>query len=109
MEVITAPDGAQAVKLFSKYQQKIGLAILDMTMPEIDGLDTAQAIREENPDLPIILYSGYSIEEMSARALGKNISLFLTKPFTFDEFVRAVKSALKLAKKSLDSDTSVSI
>jgi len=86
---IIASDGEQAVALFSKHQDDIQLVILDIIMPKRNGKDTAIAIRDIQPDMPIVFITGYNEE----RSLGKwvnNHETIITKPFSIHAFSQIV-------------------
>ena len=79
-EVITASGGLEALKLFPDHRKKLRCVISDLTMPEMDGWQTIQALREIDSSVPIILSSGYD----KAQVLSANPEVmpegFLWKP-----------------------------
>ena len=81
-EVVTAEDGRAAVEQYRQRTQDIRLAILDLTMPHLDGIETFAALRRIDPGLPVILASGYSHEDVAARFAGKGLTGVLQKPYT---------------------------
>ena len=64
--VLTAVSGEDALQQFSKHRQAIGCVVLDLTMPVMDGKQIFQRMRELSPDLPIIIASGLSADEVWA-------------------------------------------
>ena len=91
-EIIPAYDGAQALKLLEENQ--VDLIILDVMMPELDGIPTTLKIRESS-SVPIIILSAKS--EDADKILGLNIGAddYLTKPFNPLELVARVKSQIR--------------
>ncbi|QVW26020.1 PAS domain S-box protein [Pseudomonas hormoni] len=88
--VISAVSGAQALKVFDS-EQAIDLVITDMAMPQMDGAQLAQAIRNIKPDLPIVLATGYAERlEGFATRLPR-----LSKPFTQLNLVEIIASTMK--------------
>ncbi|PTY07387.1 hypothetical protein DB347_08795 [Opitutaceae bacterium EW11] len=81
---LSAPDGAQAVALVRDTQTRIGGVLLDLTMPELDGVSTLKALRALRPDLKAVLMSGYDQSEATQRFDGLGLHGFLQKPFTID-------------------------
>jgi two-component system cell cycle sensor histidine kinase/response regulator CckA len=76
--VVIAEDGREAVEAFRPIADSVTLALIDLTMPGLDGRETLAAMRSIKPDLRAILMSGYSPADMvSAASHG-----FLQKPFT---------------------------
>ncbi|TWC52064.1 hypothetical protein FBY04_11590 [Pseudomonas sp. SJZ080] len=88
--VISAVSGAEALTVFDS-EQAIDLVITDMAMPQMDGAQLAQAIRNVKPDLPIILATGYAERlEGFATRLPR-----LSKPFTQLNLVEIIASTMK--------------
>lgn len=91
-EVLTANRGRKAVELVREQKDRLSLVILDLTMPEMNGKRTLDALREVAPDLKVLLCSGYSEEQEAAEIRGRCCG-FLQKPFdaaTLSEKVRSV-------------------
>ena len=93
-KVITANDGAEAVRVYQARTAEIDLMVLDMMMPEMSGSGVVQEVRQTDPDLPCLLASGYS--ELNQReGLEVNArTAFITKPFRREELLRAARSLL---------------
>lgn len=81
--VFTVSNGAQAVALFQQPQPIDGV-LLDLTMPELDGVSTLQALRALRPGIRAVLMSGYEQHEAVRRFDGLGLAGFLQKPFTID-------------------------
>ena len=79
--VITAVDGADAIRLFEQHSAEIGAVILDLTMPVMSGEEAAAELHRVRPDVPIILTSGYSEQAMAGKPGGQGITGFLKKPY----------------------------
>jgi len=100
-DVITAADGQSGIELARNNAPD--LVLLDVFMPDMDGLTTAQAIHREQPDLPIIAVSGFmfggqcptmpGFDDMAAEA-GAISTLY--KPFKPAELMQAIRKALKV-------------
>ncbi len=76
----------------------IDLVILDLVMPGMDGGKLFDRIREMNPDLPVMLSSGYSINGHAADIMKRGCNGFIQKPFTITELSRMVRRVLDDAK-----------
>lgn len=73
------------------------LLITDWKMPEIDGLEVTKRIKKENPNLAVIMITGYPSVESSINALRSGVSDYVPKPFTPDELNDAVIRVLEKA------------
>jgi PAS domain S-box-containing protein len=91
-EVATASSGRMAVEIMRERQ--IDLAMLDMTMPEMNGLQTLGALRAIRPDLPAILSTGFSEPEATQQFAGTQLSGFIKKPYAPNVLVAKVREAL---------------
>lgn len=81
--VLTAASGPEALDILQK--NKVNIVLTDMKMSPMDGLDTVIAVRKLRPGMPIVLMTGYAIEERVAEALERKASTCLRKPFNVDE------------------------
>jgi PAS domain S-box-containing protein len=81
LQVLTAADGAEALEVYREKHHKIDVVLLDMTMPRLDGAETFRKLRNLNPDLKVILTSGYNEQDATSRFVGKGLAGFIQKPF----------------------------
>lgn len=94
LSVLTAPDGKEAVSIFNENRDQLDLAIIDLTMPFMDGAAVFAEIRKQMPDLPVIIISGYTEYEIKSQFTGKNVTGFIQKPFSTREMTEKVSEAL---------------
>jgi len=80
-EVLTAPSGKEAIDLARRFGAKISLVVLDMTMPDMSGRQTYEALKEITPSIKVLLSSGYSIEGQAQELLDSGCKGFIQKPF----------------------------
>jgi UDP-3-O-[3-hydroxymyristoyl] N-acetylglucosamine deacetylase len=90
--VSEAADGHAALE--SLAAELPGLVLLDVWMPELDGIDLLARIREIYEDLPVVVVSGHGNVETAVRATRLGASDFLEKPFSIDGLLRSVGRAL---------------
>ena len=90
--VITAVDGADAVEIFKKRYKEIDLVILDLTMPNMDGSQAFSEIRNIKEDIKVIIASGYSFNDITARFSGKRLVGIIQKPYTIDKMREILKN-----------------
>lgn len=91
--VITASDGAEALKKYIENIQQIKLAILDIVMPVMDGPTAAKALKKYNKDLKIILTTGFEGHQSIEKSAG-DIDRFIRKPYTSIELLEIVSALL---------------
>jgi response regulator NasT len=89
-EVREARDGAEAVAVAREWEPD--LALLDVKMPVLDGIEAARQIIAARP-LPVVLVTAYSDRPLVERAIGAGIFGYLLKPFRESEIVPAVETA----------------
>lgn len=93
-QVITACDGADAVRVFSENAGQIRAVLLDMAMPILGGEEVFRALRERRPDVPILLTSGYDGHDTAGRLAGDANADFIQKPYTPNELVAKLAALL---------------
>ncbi len=98
-EVLRARDGQEAVACFREQAEHIRLAILDFTMPRMNGIEALHELRLLQPSLPVILSSGYDPEAAVRGLVDREEALFLPKPYTMREFHRMVGKAMARAQE----------
>jgi PAS domain S-box-containing protein len=80
-DVRLAVDGCEGVEIFRSSPHYFALVLLDLTMPRLGGESVLQIIREELPELPVVVMSGYSEAEVTARLGAGAPTAFIQKPF----------------------------
>ncbi len=92
--VETAADGAAALEQVRQLGDELGLVVLDLQMPVMDGEETFHRLRSLAPHLPVLLCSGYAREEKAERLLAAGARGYLHKPFELGQLRKAVHRAL---------------
>lgn len=87
-DAIAAADGKTALELFRSHQADLHLLVTDVDMPSMDGIELAQTVLAEQPNVRILLISGKHSPAQDTRLP------FLLKPFQPEELCRAVAAAL---------------
>jgi CheY-like chemotaxis protein len=96
-DVLPTKDGAEALASFQKTPDRFRLALLDLTMPRMDGLETFAELRRLRPSLPVILSSGYDADAAAQGLVALGQVRFLPKPYPVRELRRMVTEALEEA------------
>jgi CheY-like chemotaxis protein len=94
LSAVAASDGLEAIRLFADQSGKFDCVLLDLTMPHMDGEKTLDELRKIRADVPVIICSGYSVQEVSKRFQGKKVEFFLTKPFDIDSLTQAIRAVV---------------
>src|SRR6266446_2740513 len=94
-EVLEAPDGRRALELLQHAAPR--LAIVDVWMPEMDGIELVERMREQAPGVPIIVISGHGTIETAVRVIRLGAFDFLEKPFQLESLLQVVDRALGAA------------
>jgi signal transduction histidine kinase/CheY-like chemotaxis protein len=93
--VIAASDGREAVDVFGKHADGIGVVLLDMKMPRLSGEEAFQEIRRIRPDLRVILSSGYTQEDATSRFAGMGLAGFVQKPYERLDLIAKLREVLR--------------
>lgn len=91
--LLRAHNGIEAVTI--NEDEKPDLILMDIRMPEMDGLDATRIIKEVNPDLPVIALSAYAFEENIREAKLAGCDDFMAKPFRVEDLIETVKKHIK--------------
>lgn len=92
--VISAKDGKEALSLF-QYNDDIDLVILDVMMPEMNGLDVCKQIKSSGRNIPILILTAKDREEDQIKAFECGADDYISKPFSFPIFLLRIKALLK--------------
>ncbi len=84
----------EALAFYAENQDQIDLIVLDMIMPELSGKDFYAKVREINPDVKVILSSGYSRDRVAQEILHSGVMAFIQKPFMLTELAEIVNEVL---------------
>jgi DNA-binding response OmpR family regulator len=96
-DVIEADSARQALDLFAAQREEIDAALIDLTMPDMDGVQLLDALRQMRHSLPIVLMSGHSPEDALDRVAGRSRAACLPKPFGVPELLAAIGRVLEPA------------
>jgi PAS domain S-box-containing protein len=92
-EVVTANDGPEAIDILT-VDKRFDVVLLDMTMPRMTGAECFRLINELQPDLPVVLTSGYSAQDAVGRFGSDGIAGFIQKPFMPAALVKTMHDAI---------------
>ena len=89
-----ARNGREAIDVFRKNSQEISCILMDLTMPELDGKEALAEIRKIDPEIPIIITSGYCERDIVSKFSDEKISGFLQKPYSLEDIISAIEAAV---------------
>ncbi len=92
--VIAACDGHQALEVYREHRDEIALVLLDLTMPRMDGEEALCELRLIDPEVRVVMSSGYTESDVVARLAGKGVAGFLQKPYALAELREKLRVAL---------------
>lgn len=101
-EVTTAANGTDALKRFN--EARYNLVVLDIMIPEIDGLAVCEKIRLENTDIPILFLTAKDASDDVIIGLKKGADDYLTKPFVLEEFLLRVAVLIRHSNKGTEQE-----
>jgi len=93
-EVLAAKGGKEAIEVYKANRDRIGMVILDMVMPDMGGGETYDRLKEINPDIKVLLSSGYSIDGQASEILERGCDGFIQKPFNMKDLSRRLREIL---------------
>lgn len=92
--VETASSGVEGIQKYQNTSPKFDIVLLDMIMPKLSGEETFTSLKELNPDIKVLIISGYAAPEAIQSILDRGGRGFVPKPFSIEELARRVRDAL---------------
>lgn len=86
LEILDTPDGEEAIRLFRKTPD-LDIILLDLQIMTIDGLTVCRKIREENPEIPIIIQTAYAMDKERLQSQQAGCNAYLTKPINLKKLI----------------------
>ncbi len=93
-DVLSAKGGKEAIEVYKNNKDKIDIIILDMVMPDIGGGEVYDILKEINPDIKVLLSSGYSISGQATEILKRGCDGFIQKPFNISQLSQEIRVIL---------------
>jgi PAS domain S-box-containing protein len=92
--VLTAHRGKEAIEIYGQNKDRVAIVILDLIMPEMSGGEVYERLKEINPDVKVLLSSGYSLKGEAAHILKRGCHGFIQKPFKTNELSNKIREIL---------------
>jgi DNA-binding NtrC family response regulator len=91
---LEAGHGREALELLADRRSGVSLVLTDVRMPFMNGIQLEQAIRDEWPDLPVVLMSGEATREWIVRLVNESRLSIIRKPFACEELLETIRRRL---------------
>ena len=92
--VLSARNGEEAIEVYGKNRDDIDMVVLDMIMPSMGGGEAYDRMKEINPEVKVLLSSGFSIDGKAAEILRRGCNGFIQKPFTLNDLSQKIREIL---------------
>jgi signal transduction histidine kinase len=96
-EMIEARGGEEGIEIHRREAGRIRAVVLDLTMPNLDGVETLRRLRQADPDVYVVVASGYAEADVEARFRGEAPDGFVQKPFGVEALRKHLRAALERA------------
>ena len=96
------PPPAERARALAKGEARLGLVVLDLVLPDVEGLELFRAIRAARPEVPVVMLTAYGSVDTAVQALREGAYHFLTKPADLEQWRALVRSALE--KRALEEE-----
>jgi PAS domain S-box-containing protein len=95
LQVLTAENGLVGIQVFRQHQQEIGAVVVDMQMPVMNGAEAIRELVKIDPEVELILTSGYSELNLAPELTRSTSLVFLQKPYSLDALIKTVEERIK--------------
>ena len=95
-EVILAENGQEALSLFEYPETVPDLVLSDLVMPVVGGVELYQELSASHPEIPMVVMTGYSVEDETRAMLEKNEVTWIKKPLSAQDIARTMHNVLSL-------------
>jgi DNA-binding NtrC family response regulator len=94
-DVLEAKNGGEAVEIYRENKDTVDMVILDMAMPDMNGGEAYDRMKEIDPEVKVLLTSGYGIEGQATEIMKQGCNGFIQKPFSIDNLSGKIKEVLR--------------
>ena len=96
-QVLLAADGQEAIETYCRHKTEIDVVLLDVGLPKVDGLNVLYKMKSENPDVRVIIVSGFLEPELRTKMQQAGVQHFIDKPYMLDQLVETIQSLIETA------------
>jgi two-component system cell cycle sensor histidine kinase/response regulator CckA len=92
--VMLAADGQEAIDMYRDHQQEIGVVLLDLGLPKLSGWEVFKNLKQQNPDVCVIVASGYLDPDLKSRMHDAGVQYFIEKPYKLNELLATLQGVI---------------
>ncbi|HUC98440.1 MAG TPA: MASE1 domain-containing protein, partial [Candidatus Polarisedimenticolaceae bacterium] len=92
--VLAAKDGAEAIDVYERHRNEIDVVVTDLGLPKISGSEVIREMKKQNPEVKIIVTTGYLEPESKSELLAAEVKEYIYKPYSVDEILAKLQSLL---------------
>lgn len=104
-DVSLARSGHEAIEVYKYQNNHVDLVLLDMIMPDMCGGEAYDSLKKINPDVKVLLSSGYSIDGQATEILKRGCNGFIQKPFNIEQLSQKIREIMGTSQQDLSLDT----
>lgn len=93
-QVLTTPDAAEGIEIFQKLADNLDCVLINLTMPKMDGAELFHKMREIRKNIPVIICSGYTEEQVMSRFREIKPEGFIQKPYRLKQLEESIKMVI---------------
>jgi two-component system, cell cycle sensor histidine kinase and response regulator CckA len=93
--VLLAADGQEAVDIYRDHKQQIGVVLLDLGLPKLSGWEVFNNLKQQNPDVCVIVASGYLDPDVKSRMYDAGVQHFIEKPYKLNELLATLHGVIE--------------
>lgn len=101
--VMLAADGQEAIDIYRDHKGEINVVLLDLGLPKVSGWEVFNNLRQQNPDVCIVVASGYMEPDVKSRMHDAGVEHFIEKPYRLDQLVETLYGVMEHGRQSLSS------
>lgn len=96
--VLLASDGQEAVDIYRDHKQEIGVVLLDLGLPKLSGWEVFKNLKQQNPDVCVIVASGYLDPDVKSRMHHAGVQYFIEKPYKLDDLLTTLRGCINYGR-----------
>jgi PAS domain S-box-containing protein len=100
-QVLVAADGAEAIDLFNRCGPEIDVVLLDIGLPKIAGWDVIRKLKEKDPDVRVVVASGYIEPELKSKMFEAGVKAVVHKPYAIANIIKTLQDVIERSRTTL--------
>jgi two-component system, cell cycle sensor histidine kinase and response regulator CckA len=92
--VLLAADGQEALDIYRDHRGEINVVLLDLGLPKISGWEVFNHLKQENPDVRVIVASGYMEPDVKSKMHDAGVEHFIEKPYRLDQLIETLHGVI---------------